>query len=92
MHRALELAKAQGLGRDVDVIQYNLADAAGSLSGPAEKLALTREGLAMAVGRGDAEFALSFRQAIVSALTDLGSWDEALSLAESAEGGPRTRR
>ena len=83
MHRALELAKAQGLGRDLDVIQYNLADAAGSLSGPADKLALDREGFAMAVGRGDAEFALSFRQAIVSALTDLGSWDEALSLAES---------
>jgi class 3 adenylate cyclase/tetratricopeptide (TPR) repeat protein len=83
MHRALELAKAQGLGRDVDVIQYNLADAAGSLSGPAEKLALDREGFAKAVDRGDAEFALSFRQAIVSALTDLGSWDEALSLAES---------
>ena len=83
MHRALELAKAQGLGRDVDVIQYNLADPPGSLSGPAEKLALDREGFAMAAGRGDAEFALSFRQAIVSALTDLGSWDEALSLAES---------
>ena len=83
MHRALELAKAQGLGRDVDVIQYNLADAVGSLSGPAEKLALDREGFVKAVDRGDAEFALSFRQAIISALTDLGSWDEALSLAES---------
>jgi class 3 adenylate cyclase/tetratricopeptide (TPR) repeat protein len=83
LYRALELAKAQGLGRDVDVIQYNLADAAGSLSGPAEKLMLDRDGLAIATGRGDAEFALSFRQAIVSALTDLGSWDEALSLAES---------
>ena len=82
MHRALELAKGQGLGRDVDVIQYNLADAAARC-GTRRKLALDREGLATAVGRGDAEFALSFRQAIVSALTDLGFWDEALSLAEA---------
>jgi class 3 adenylate cyclase/tetratricopeptide (TPR) repeat protein len=85
VRRALELAKAQGLGREVDVIHFNLADAVGSLSGPAEKLELDREGFAMAVGRGDAEFAMSFRQAIVSALTDLGSWDEALTLAESVK-------
>ena len=83
LYHALELAKAQGLGRDVDVIHFNLADAAGSLSGPADKLALDREGFTMAIGRGDAEFALSFRQAIVSSLIDLGSWDEALTLAES---------
>ena len=79
--RALELAKARGLGRDVDVIQYNLADIAGTLSGPADKLAIDREGLTMASARGNAEFVLSFRQAIIAALTDLGEWDEALSLA-----------
>jgi len=82
LRRAIDLAKGQGLGREVDLLHYNLAEMEGFFEGPRARLEILRDGLALAVGRGDAELALGFRQSMVLATADLGAWDEALRLAE----------
>jgi class 3 adenylate cyclase/tetratricopeptide (TPR) repeat protein len=81
--RAVELASSRGLGREVDVINYNHADVSAVVKGPREKLVLDRRGLEVAAARGNVDFVLSFRQAIAAALVDLGEWDDALELAEA---------
>ena len=82
MRRALDAASAQGLGREVAVLYYNLAGALWPIEGPRARLETLREGAAHAERRGIEEFVLAFAAETTTALDDLGSLEEAMTLAE----------
>jgi tetratricopeptide (TPR) repeat protein len=83
MRTALETATAQGLGRDAAILYNNLAQSTWLVQGPRRYLELAREGSRFARRRGIDEIALSLDAAIVGALADLGSLQEAVSLAQA---------
>ena len=85
MLRAIELAAGQGLGREVSVLRYNLADCQSLVEGPRRALETIRQGLALAMDRGIADYTLYFRAAIIRRLENLGDWDAALSEAEALD-------
>ena len=82
MRKARDAASAQGLGRDVAVLCNNLAEATWLIEEPRQRLELAREGSRFAKRRGIEELALGLDAVTVQALTDLGSLDEAMELAE----------
>jgi class 3 adenylate cyclase/tetratricopeptide (TPR) repeat protein len=82
MHKALEAATAQGLGRDVAILYNNLAEAMWLVEGPRQRLGLARKGARFAKRRGIDEVALWLDTNAVSALADLGALEEAMILAE----------
>jgi class 3 adenylate cyclase/tetratricopeptide (TPR) repeat protein len=81
MRRALDAATDQGLGREVAVLHYNLADALWPIEGPRARLEALREGSAFAERWGIEEFVLGFAATTVSTLVDLGSYQEAMAMA-----------
>jgi class 3 adenylate cyclase/tetratricopeptide (TPR) repeat protein len=81
MRRALDAASDQGLGREVALLHYNLAEALWPVEGPRAWLEALREGGAFAERRGIEEFVLGFAAETVVALVDLGSYQEAMALA-----------
>jgi tetratricopeptide (TPR) repeat protein len=81
MRRALDAAADQGMGREVAVLQYNLAEALWPIEGPRARLEALREGGAFAQHRGIEEFVLAFAAVTVRTLFDLGSYQEAMALA-----------
>ena len=80
--RALKGATAQGLGREVALLYNNLAEDAWLIEGPRQRLELARKGARFATRRGIDQLALHIDSATVRALADLGSLNEAISLAE----------
>jgi len=82
MRKALDAATAQGLGRDVAILYNNLAESTWLAEGPRRYLELAGEGSHFARRRGIVEVALGLGAATVGALTDLGSLEQAMSLAE----------
>ncbi|HCO02253.1 MAG TPA: hypothetical protein DIT48_02580 [Actinobacteria bacterium] len=79
MRRALEAAADQGLGREVALLHYNLAEILWPIEGPRARLEAHREGGAFAERRGIEEFVLSSAAATVTTLIDLGSLEEAMA-------------
>ncbi len=80
MRRALDATTDQGLGREVALLHDNLAEALWPIEGPRARLEALREG-SVAERRGIEEFVLSFAANTVTALVDLGSYQEAMALA-----------
>jgi class 3 adenylate cyclase len=87
LRTALSAATSQGLGDEAAVIYGNLAEATRPFEGPHRRLEVAHEGADFARRRGNDESGLWLDAAAVGALADLGSLDEALSLA--AELDPR---
>ncbi|MBV9096354.1 MAG: AAA family ATPase, partial [Streptosporangiaceae bacterium] len=82
MHKAHEAATAQGRSYEVALIYNNLAENTWLVEGPRQRLELAREGSRFARRRGIEEIALNLEVITVGALTDLGSLQEAMALAE----------
>jgi class 3 adenylate cyclase/tetratricopeptide (TPR) repeat protein len=82
IRHARDAATAQGLGREVAVLYLNLAESTWPVEGPRQRLELVREGSRFARRRGIEEVALALDAAIVTALAELGSLEEAMGLAE----------
>ena len=82
MRRALNVAGAVGLGREIALLHYNLAGALSRLEGPRAALDTLRQGAAFAERRGIEEFVLAFAEATMVALANLGSETEAMTLAD----------
>jgi tetratricopeptide (TPR) repeat protein len=81
MRQALDAAADQGLGREVALVHYNLAEALWQIEGPRSRLEALREGAAFAERRGIEEFVLAPAAVTVVALVELGSLEEAIALA-----------
>jgi class 3 adenylate cyclase/tetratricopeptide (TPR) repeat protein len=81
MWRALEAARAQGLGREAAVLYNNLAEGLCFAEGPRGTLRVAREGSDFAERRGIDEFVLALSPIILEALVDLGSYDEAQAMS-----------
>jgi tetratricopeptide (TPR) repeat protein len=81
MRRALDAAAEQGLGREAALLHSHLALALWPIEGPRACLAALREGKGFAERRGIEEFVLDLAAETVLALVDLGSYQEATSLA-----------
>ena len=81
MERALTLLEEQGAGRDVAILQNNLAIARYPLQGPAGSLADFEAGIAFCEQRGLAESALHLDCSCPGLLTELGRPDEAIERA-----------
>jgi len=81
MRRAMDAAADQGLGREVALLHYNLAETLGPIEGPRARLEAFREGSAFAERRGIEEFVLAFAAGTAGALVELGSLEEAIALA-----------
>jgi class 3 adenylate cyclase/tetratricopeptide (TPR) repeat protein len=81
MRQARDAATAQGLGRDVAILYLNLAEGTWLVAGPRQRLDLVREGARFAKRRGIDEVELVLDMETVSVLADLGSLEEAMSLA-----------
>ncbi|PWU23428.1 MAG: hypothetical protein C5B48_08610 [Candidatus Rokuibacteriota bacterium] len=81
MHRALELALAQGEGRNAAVLHNNLTVVTFEYQGPAAALAACREGIAFCERRGIAEFAVGIAALSTSYLADAGHAAQALAEA-----------
>jgi class 3 adenylate cyclase/tetratricopeptide (TPR) repeat protein len=79
--KARDAATAQGLGRELANLHANLAESTWPVEGPRQRLELAREGSRFARRRGIEEVALHIDSATVQALVDLGSLEEAMSLA-----------
>ncbi|HEX9204040.1 MAG TPA: hypothetical protein VF964_08770, partial [Vicinamibacteria bacterium] len=84
MRRALETAADEGLGREVALLHYNLAEALWPIEGAGTRLESFREGAAFAERRGIEEVVLSCAAGIMDALVDAGSFDEAMAVAEDS--------
>jgi class 3 adenylate cyclase/tetratricopeptide (TPR) repeat protein len=81
MRHALELAVAQGKGRDAAVIYNNLAIELLPYEGPIAALAACRDAIEFSTRRGITEFALSTAGMRADHLLELGRIDEALAQA-----------
>ena len=75
--KALEAAKAQGLGYQAAVVSFNLATSLSLFSGLHAALRLRREGLEAARPRGLNHMALTLRMGLVEDLLWAGEWEEA---------------
>jgi class 3 adenylate cyclase/tetratricopeptide (TPR) repeat protein len=82
MRRALGAAADQGLGREVALLYTNLAFAMWPIEGPRTALEVLRTGHAYAERRGIEEFAWFSAAGIMTALVDVGSYEEAVAAAE----------
>ena len=82
MRHARTVAADQGLGREVALLYNNLSVAIWPIEGVRAWLGDAEEGLDFAERRGIAEFTNSFAATAVQALVDLGSYDQAMALAE----------
>ena len=85
MRRALDVAISQGLGREAAVAYYNLADALGLSEGAAVRLKTLEEGLSFAQRRRIEGVALGCSAELVSALVELGCYDEAIERARELD-------
>jgi class 3 adenylate cyclase/tetratricopeptide (TPR) repeat protein len=81
MRRALDLAIAQGLGRQVALLHTNLGNALWPLQGPRALLDAAHSGGAFAERRGIEEFVRAAAVQHLTALVALGAYDEARTLA-----------
>ena len=75
--RALQEAKAQGLGYEEAVVSFNLATSFALFSGLHAALRLRREGLETARPRGLIHMTLTLRMGLVEDLLWAGDWDKA---------------
>ena len=74
VRRSLDLAKAQGLGREIGDFSYNYAEQVCNYRGPREALEIVREGLAVATRRSNAAAVGYLVQAELLDLWLLGDW------------------
>jgi class 3 adenylate cyclase/tetratricopeptide (TPR) repeat protein len=81
VRRALAAAQGQGLGREVAAEYNTLAYVLAPIEGPSASLSELREGVAFAQRRGIEELGWVLKDAILDALHDLGSYDDATALA-----------
>jgi class 3 adenylate cyclase/tetratricopeptide (TPR) repeat protein len=82
MRSARDAAADQGLGREVALLDNNLASSLLPIQGPRAAQEELRKGLSFAERRGIEEFVLASAAGLVTVLVDLGSYDEAMALAE----------
>jgi class 3 adenylate cyclase/tetratricopeptide (TPR) repeat protein len=81
MRRALDGARAQGLGRETVLIQNHLSEVLWPIKGPRARLEVLQESAAFAERRGLEEYVLTIAAWRVETLVNLGSYEEALALA-----------
>jgi len=81
MRHALDAAADQGLGREMALLYNNIHVALWPIEGVRRYLEVAREGGAFAERRGIEEFAFSFASSTVVALTEYGSYHEAMAMA-----------
>jgi len=86
MRRALEAATAQGLGREAAVAYNNLVAALSRVEGPRARRELAQEGAAFAERRGIAEFVPPLEGMAITALVDLGEFEQARTRAAALLG------
>jgi class 3 adenylate cyclase/tetratricopeptide (TPR) repeat protein len=77
---AIVLATEAGQGREVALLQNNLALQLIGIEGPAASLDVIRDGIAHAEARGLTEMVEALRSNMLGLLTATGEFDEALSL------------
>jgi tetratricopeptide (TPR) repeat protein len=82
LREAVRLGQQLGLGRETALAYQNYGFHLFWLEGPAAALPSFHAALALSEQRGITETALAAQDAILSALIDLGDWQEALDLAD----------
>ena len=86
MRRALEVATAQGLGREAAVLYHNLGVSLGRAEGPRAAWELAQQGIAFAQRHGIAEWEPLLEATAVEALADLGLIEQARAVMTTALG------
>jgi predicted ATPase/class 3 adenylate cyclase len=84
MRRALEVATAQGLGREAAVLYYNLGASLVRAQGPRAAWELAQQGTAFAQRHGIAEWVPLLEGAAVEQMADLGLIEQARTLMATA--------
>jgi class 3 adenylate cyclase/tetratricopeptide (TPR) repeat protein len=89
MRAGLALAVDRGEGRDAAVLYNNLAGALHPVEGPANALAMYRQGVEFAERRGITELAIWMKASSFYQLIEVGAWDQVLAeapgMSEQAE-------
>jgi tetratricopeptide (TPR) repeat protein len=82
LREAVQLGLRLGLGPATALAYYNFADAVFMLDGPAAALETYRAGRVLCRQRGITELGVALEEGILRCLVELGSWDDAMPIAD----------